>query len=128
LILDREDYAWLLKTRYREARVNVGGEGVRSFAEAVVSAEASFVTAELAGPTLGEGHVEPLAAFEAVKKACAAVAAAHARGRVHGLITVHDIELSGAVTGFGLAEIARRLEGERYEEHVRSAPDDVAPE
>jgi hypothetical protein len=127
LVLDREDYAWLLRTRYRESRVNVGVPGVRKLGTATAGAR-SWVSSELEAQTLGEGPVEPVVALEAVKRACRVVAAAHEQGRFHGLITVHDIEASGEVSGFGLAEVARRLAADLYEAHVARAPSDVAPE
>ncbi|HZU99511.1 MAG TPA: hypothetical protein VFF73_22570, partial [Planctomycetota bacterium] len=127
LVLDREDYAWLLRTRYRESRVNVGVPGVRKVGTATAGAT-SWVSSELEEKTLGEGPIEPSVALEAVRRACRVVAAAHDEGRIHGLITLHDIETSGEVSGFGLAEVARRLAADLYEAHVARAPADVAPE
>jgi hypothetical protein len=138
LVLDREDYAWLLRTRYTESRVNLDLAGVRPLRDAVIAPDASFLVADVAPATLAERIAKsgsrpgPQAILEIVRKGARIVAAAHALGRVHGLLSLQDIEIDEgdvvSVGGFGLAEVARRLAEGLYEAHVARTPQDVAPE
>src|SRR6202042_3552304 len=83
LVLDREDYAWLLRTRYTESRVNLDIAGVRPLRDAVIDPSASFLIADVATSTLAEKIAKngsrpgPQAILEIVRKAARNVAATH---------------------------------------------------
>ncbi|HBP18977.1 MAG TPA: hypothetical protein DEA08_14470, partial [Planctomycetes bacterium] len=139
-VLDRDDYAYLLKTRYGSTRVNLEAVGsVRGFEKAWVEGDRGLLLvgkhyARSLAELMERGPMRGGQARQIILDAARIIAKAHEKGRVHGGLKPGNVLMgqSGVViSDFGLAEMTRRLgpdERRRYGEQVASAQEFCPPE
>ncbi|MEZ6185696.1 MAG: hypothetical protein R3F62_11885, partial [Planctomycetota bacterium] len=135
-VLDTEDYAYLLKTRYGETHVNAMDTArLRGFERVFLEDGHGYLLAgkhyeRSLAARLSEGPLELTECAQILLPVLDTVDALHARGRAHGWIKPQNVLLDpkyGVVlSDCGHLPVAQRLEPEQFRAFLEARPADAA--